>query len=55
MTSNDPEVKPKKNKVKGDAKIEINDRYLDEILQNNNLIKVISNDQTVRSNTVPDL
>ena len=35
-TSNEP-VKPKKNKLKGGANIEINHEYLDVNLQNNNL------------------
>ena len=40
--------------------IEISDEYLDEILLNNNLrmelaMKIISIDQTVRSNTIQDL
>ena len=35
MTSNE-RVKNKKNKLKGGANIEINEHYLDEILQNNN-------------------
>ena len=42
MTSNDPKtasnepVKTKKNKLKGDSNIEINEHYLDKILQINN-------------------
>ena len=68
MTSKDSSpsietVKPntsKKNKLKGCGKIEINDEYLDEILHNINLeldlaMQIISNHQTVRSNTVQDL
>ena len=43
VTSNDPKttsnepVKPKKNRLKGGANIEINDKYLDEILHIKNL------------------
>ena len=53
-------VKPKKNKLKGGAYIQINRDYLDEILHNDNLymklaIQIISYDQTVKSNTVQDL
>ena len=55
-------VKPntsKENKLKRGGKIETNDNHLDEILHNNNLcmelaIQIISNDQSVRSNTVQD-
>ena len=48
------------NKLKGGANIEINDKVLDGILHNNNLqlelaMQVISNDQTVRNDTVQDL
>ena len=35
MTSNEP-VRNKKTKLKSDANIEINEHYLDEVLQNNN-------------------
>ena len=68
MTSKDSSpsietVKPntsKKNRLKDGGKIEFNDEYLDEILHNNNLeldlaMQIISNDQTVRSNTVQNL
>ena len=62
MVSIDPEVKPieSKNKLEGDTIIEVNDKYLDEILHNHNLkmelaMQMISIDQTVRSATVKDL
>ena len=46
--------------MKGSGNIENNEKYLDEILQNNNLqmelaTQIFSNDQTVRSNTVQDI
>ena len=39
LTSNDPEAKPvkSKNNLKGGANIEINDKYLHEILHKNTL------------------
>ena len=56
------EVKPveTKNKLKGGANIEINEHYLDEILQNNNpqmelAMQIISNDKTVRNDTIQDI
>ena len=62
MTSNDPEVKTVKsrNKLKGGANREKNDKKLDETLHNNKILldlamQIICNDQTVRSNTVQDL
>ena len=36
-TNSNATVKPRKNKLKAGANIEINDRYSDEILHNNNL------------------
>ena len=36
MTSNEP-VKNKKNKLKGGSNIEIDEHYLDKILQNNKI------------------
>ena len=58
-TSNEP-VENKKNKVKGGANNEINEKYLDEIVHSNYLkmnlaIQIIANDKTVRSDTVQDL
>ena len=39
MTSNDPEVKPveSKNKLKANGNIEINEKYLDDIIYYNTL------------------
>ena len=59
ISSNQP-VKNEKSKFKSGEKIEINDQYLDEILDNNNIkiklaMEIISNDQTIRSETVQDL
>ena len=52
--------KNKKSKLKGDAIIEINEHYLDEILWNNNsqmelAIQIISTDKTVRNDIIEDL
>ena len=63
MTSKEssPEtVKPKKNKMKGGVNVEIDDKYLEEILHIKNLqlelaMQIISNAQTVGSKTVQDL
>ena len=69
LTSNDVKttsnetVKNKKNKLKGGSlqeNIEINEHYLDKILKNNNIkmelaIQFISNDNTVRNDTIQDL
>ena len=62
MTSVDPVVKPgkSKNRMKGGGNIEFNDKCLDEILHIRNLkmelaLQFISNERTVRSNTVQDL
>ena len=71
MTSNDvlkPETKTKSNRRDNNnlksgsihANIDINNQDLDEILNNNNLemvlaMQIISNDKTVRSDTVQDL
>ena len=59
MTSNDSVFKPVKNKskLKGGAKIEFNDKYLDQIFHIINIKKelamqFISNDQTGRSDTI---
>ena len=46
--------KPKKNKLKGVANIEINGEYFDAILHNNNrkvelAMQIISNDKTVKN------
>ena len=55
------ELVKSKNKLKDGANIEINDEYLDENVLNNNNIKmelamhIVSNDKTVRSDTVQDL
>ena len=59
-TTSNETVKNKKNKLKGGAKIEINEHYLDESLHNNNSLmkltmQIISKDKTIRSNTVIDL
>ena len=55
-------IKPveSKNKLKGGGNNEINHEFLNEILHNNNLkmelaMQIITNDQTVRSNTVQEL
>ena len=58
MTSNES-AKPSKNILKGGAKTEINDKYLDEIFHNHKLemelaMQIISNDQNVRTDTVQD-
>ena len=50
----------KKNKLKGSAKIGIIDSYLDGVIHIINIymelaMQIISNDQTVKSNTVQDL
>ena len=62
MTSNDPDVEPikSKNKLKGGAIIETNNKFLVEIFHNNYIqlelaMQIISNDQSIRSNTVQDL
>ena len=62
LTSNVPVVKfvKSKNKLKGGGNIEIDDNYLDGILPNINLqtdltMQIISNDKTVRSDSVKDL
>ena len=61
-SQNSPEVKAVKsqNKSKGGANVEINDEYLDEILQNHNsylelAMQIISNDKTGRIDTIQDL
>ena len=61
MTSKDTDVKPvkSKNKMKSVANIEINDKSLDESFRKNNpqldlAMQIISNDQTVRSDTAQD-
>ena len=66
LTSNDlkpasnESVKSKKSKLKRCGSVEINDQYLDEILDNNNIyIKLamenVSNDRTIRSETIQHL
>ena len=55
------DVKPVKSKIlKSGANIEINEHYLDEILHNKNsqielAMQIISNDKTVRNDTIKDL
>ena len=49
-----------KNKLKGGANVESNNPYLDEFLRKDHsemylAMQIISNDKTVRSNTVQDL
>ena len=60
MTSNEPVKPKKKNKLKGGAKNESNEKYLIEYLRNKNLymdlaMQIISKYQIVRSDTVQDL
>ena len=63
MTSRRPQTNQleiKKNKLKDGANIEINKKYLDEIVHKNYLkmdsaIQIIANDKTVRNDTLLDL
>ena len=66
LTSNDhkttshEQVKDKKNKLKGGANIENNEKLLDESAHNNYLLldlarRINANDETSRSDTVQDL
>ena len=60
MTSNDLKPVRTKNKLKGGANIENNEKYLDGIVHNNYLkmdlaIQITANGKTVSSDTMQDL